>query len=71
MNTILTAEFEKIYHKMYFQPQTEPTGKALDEANHIIRVEELRKNGKSYLIRAESITQTSVTSLCCETSCEF
>ncbi|KAL4720101.1 hypothetical protein ACJJTC_013682 [Scirpophaga incertulas] len=61
MDIIIRTGFESIKHKIHFQPQTEQKGKKLVLAQHVREVEELRTNGKSFLIRARIIRQTSVT----------
>ncbi|XP_048515472.1 uncharacterized protein LOC110116957 isoform X2 [Athalia rosae] len=61
MDIIIRTGFESIKHKIHFQPQTEQKGKKLVLALHVREVEELRTNGKSFLIRALIIRQTSVT----------
>ena len=62
MNIIIKTEFENISHDILFQRKTGPKGKLLFQANHIINVEEHRKDGLSYFIQAKVIRQTSVTS---------
>ncbi|CAH2101165.1 unnamed protein product [Euphydryas editha] len=61
MDIIIKTGFESVKHNIRFQPQTELKGKKLVLAEHVRNVEELRKNGNSYLIRAHVIRQTSVT----------
>lgn len=59
---IIKTGFEAIIHDIQFQPTTIPKGKLLVNADHVLQVEELRKDGKSYEIKAQIIRQTSVTS---------
>lgn len=61
MDAIIKTGFQKITHHINFQPQTLPKAKALVDAGHVIHVQELRKNGESYLVQASVIRQTSVT----------
>ena len=51
MDIIIRTGFESIKHKIHFQPETEQKGKKLVLAQHVREVEELRTNGKSFLIR--------------------
>lgn len=62
MDTVLRIGFENVTHKITFQPQTETKGKLLVKANHVQKVEEHRRNGKGFIIIAQVIRQTSVTS---------
>lgn len=62
MNIVIKTGFEKVSHNILFQPATVPKGKQLVDANHVRNVVEYRKNGQSYLIQANIIRQTSVTS---------
>lgn len=61
MDIIIKTGFESITHNISFQPQTVIKGNKLVSAEHVRNVEELRRNGKSYLIQAQVIRQTSVT----------
>ncbi|XP_043269147.1 uncharacterized protein [Venturia canescens] len=62
MNITIRTGFERVIHDIIFQPETIPKGKALVKANHVRNVEERRTNGESFLIQAQVIRQTSVTS---------
>lgn len=59
MNLIIRTGFGPITHDIKFNPNTIVKGKALS-ISHVIRVEELRSENISNLIRCSVISQTSV-----------
>lgn len=60
MDIVLKTGFAKIDHKIDFQPQTMNKGVNLCKAGHVINVEEWRRDGISYLIKARVIRQASI-----------
>ena len=67
MEIIIKTGFEKITHKIVFEPETIPKGKLLVKANHVCSVEEHRKNNKTYptypiyyINNEESLSKTDV-----------
>ena len=57
---IIRTGFENIHHKIAFHPQSERKADDLITSGHVKEIEELRNNGKSYLIRCQVIRQISV-----------
>ncbi|XP_024890188.1 uncharacterized protein LOC112466355 [Temnothorax curvispinosus] len=62
MEIVITTGFQKVTHEILFQPETIPKGKQLVNAGHVCDVKECRRNNQSYLIEAQVIRQTSVSS---------
>lgn len=62
MNIIISTGFERMSHDITFQPETKPKGKALVKVNHVFNVQEYRADGESFLIQAQVVRQTPVTS---------
>lgn len=60
MDITLRTGFEKITYSLKFNPQSQNRGRKVDDAGHVRQVEELRKNGLSYLIRGKVVRQMSV-----------
>lgn len=60
MEIIMRTKFQPVNYDINWQPQTREKGKNLALAGHVKKVEELRKNGKSYLIKAAVMRQTSI-----------
>lgn len=61
MDIILRTGFSQIKHNISFYPESMPKGVNLVKANHVLSVEEIKKNGsKSSIIRARVIRQASV-----------
>lgn len=62
MDVLIRTGFEKITHKINFQPATEPKGIKLFKANYVRSVQEYRHNGESLFIQAEVVRQAAVSS---------
>lgn len=60
MDLIIRTGFQKIKHRIDFQPITPKKGEDLCKSGHVFDVQELRKNGISNAIEARVIRQTSV-----------
>ncbi|XP_071580317.1 uncharacterized protein [Temnothorax nylanderi] len=62
MNLIIRTGFGPVTHDIKFNPSAIPKGKAL-AISHVVRVEELRNENISHLIRCSVIPQTSVNAI--------
>lgn len=60
MDIVIRTGFEKITHKIKFNPSTEPKGKRLVLADHVKFVTEYRRDVVSYLIEAQVMRQATV-----------
>ena len=60
MEVVLRTGFQPITHSLDLNPQSQPRGKKLIEPDHVLQVEELRRNEVSYLIRGKVIKQMKV-----------
>lgn len=60
MEVILRTGFQPITHSLDLKPQSEKRGKKLIEAERVLQVEELRRNGVGYLIRDKVVKQMKV-----------
>ena len=60
MEMIIEMGFKNITHSISFNESTLDKGKLLIASNHVCKVQELRNDGISFLIRAFVIRQTSV-----------
>lgn len=60
MDIVIQTGFEPVEYVVDWQPETAGKGKDLVESDHLRNVQELRKDGKSYLIKCKIIRTTSV-----------